>query len=50
MIDDPSTAFNHLVTDDEWRVLGADELNVETLAQKKHTDWMNKNDVLHNGK
>lgn len=31
MIDDP-TAFSELVTDDEWKVLGADELNTETLA------------------
>ena len=31
LIDDPS-AFQELVTDDEWRVLGADELNLETLA------------------
>ena len=31
MIDDP-TAFSVLVTDDEWKVLGADELNTETLA------------------
>jgi len=38
------------VTDEEWKILGADELNIETLAQKKHEEWMNKNDVLHNGK
>jgi tubulin monoglycylase TTLL3/8 len=31
LIDDPN-AFNSLVTDEEWKVLGADELNVETLA------------------
>jgi hypothetical protein len=31
MIDDPS-AFTELVTDDEWRVLGADELTMESLA------------------
>jgi tubulin monoglycylase TTLL3/8 len=31
LIDDPN-AFNSLVTDDEWAVLGADELNTETLA------------------
>ena len=44
LIDDP-TAFLSLVTDDEWKILGADELNVETLAQKKHEDWMLKNDI-----
>lgn len=31
LIDDPS-AFAELVTEDEWRVLGADELTTETLA------------------
>ena len=45
LIDDP-TAFQELVTDEEWRVLGADELTMETLAQKKHEDWMNKNEVM----
>ena len=45
MIDDP-TAFSELVTDDEWKVLGADELNTETLAQKKHEDWLAKNEVM----
>jgi tubulin monoglycylase TTLL3/8 len=45
MIDDP-TAFTELVTDDEWKVLGADELTEETLAQKKHEDWMAKNEVM----
>ena len=41
MIDDP-TAFQALVSDDEWKILGADELNDKTLAQKKHSDWMKK--------
>ena len=45
LIDDPS-AFSELVTDEEWKVLGADELTMETLAQKKHEDWMNKNEVM----
>lgn len=45
LIDDPS-AFTELVTDEEWKVLGADELTMETLAQKKHEDWMNKNEVM----
>jgi len=31
MIDDP-TAFTELVTDEEWKILGADELTMETLA------------------
>jgi len=34
------------VTDEEWKILGADELNLETLAQKKHEDWLNKNEVM----
>jgi hypothetical protein len=34
------------VTDEEWRILGADELNLETLAQKKHDDWLAKNEVM----
>ena len=41
MIDDPN-AFGAMVSDAEWKVLGADELNVETLAQKKHEKWMSK--------
>lgn len=45
MIDDP-TSFAELVTDDEWKVLGADEMNVESLAQKKHEDWLAKNEVM----
>lgn len=45
LIDDPS-AFQELVTDEEWRILGADELNMETLAQKKHEDWLAKNEVM----
>lgn len=35
LIDDPN-AFSSLVTDEEWKVLGADELNIESLAEKKH--------------
>jgi tubulin monoglycylase TTLL3/8 len=31
LIDDPN-AFTSLVTDEEWKILGADELNIETLA------------------
>lgn len=32
LIDDPN-AFTSLVTDDEWSILGADELNLEQLAK-----------------
>lgn len=45
LIDDPA-AFGALVTDEEWKILGADELNIETLAIKKHEDWMKNNDAL----
>jgi hypothetical protein len=31
LIDDPD-AFDKLVSDAEWKILGADELNEETLA------------------
>jgi hypothetical protein len=30
MIDDP-TAFEHLVSPEEWKILGADELNEKKL-------------------
>ncbi len=49
MIDDP-TAFQGIISDQEWAVISADELNAETLAAKKHADWIAKNDALHNGK
>ena len=42
LIDDPD-AFNQLVSDAEWKILGADEMNEETLAQRKHEIWMSKN-------
>jgi hypothetical protein len=32
LIDDPN-AFSSLVNEEEWAILGADELNVETLAK-----------------
>lgn len=44
LIDDPN-AFEKLVSDAEWKLLGADELTEESLAQKKHIDWMKKNDA-----
>jgi tubulin monoglycylase TTLL3/8 len=44
LIDDP-TAFGALVSDAEWKILAADELTEESLAAKKHVDWMNKNDT-----
>ncbi len=42
LIDDP-TAFEQIVSDAEWKILGADELTEESLAQKKHENWMRKN-------
>ena len=32
LIDDPN-AFTSLVTEEEWAILGADELNTESLAK-----------------
>jgi hypothetical protein len=45
LIDDPN-AFTSLVSDEEWNILGADELNVETLAKQKHENWLAKNEVM----
>jgi hypothetical protein len=42
LIDDP-TAFEPLVSDEEWRILGADEMSEESLALKKHQRWLTKN-------
>ena len=35
MIDDPK-AFTHLVSPEEWKILGADELNEKKLQKQKH--------------
>lgn len=45
LIDDPN-GFDALVSDNDWRILGANELNEEALAVKKHTDWMKKQEKL----
>ena len=45
LIDDPN-GFDALVSDNDWRILGANELNEEALAVKKHTDWMKKQERL----
>ena len=47
LIDDPS-GFENLVSDAEWRILAADEMTEEDLANKKHNDWIKKNDMKHN--
>ena len=41
LIDDPN-GFEALVSDNDWKILGADEMNEDELAQKKHTDWIKK--------
>jgi hypothetical protein len=41
LIDDP-TAFQLAVSDEEWKVLGADEMTPEGLAEEKHKKWMAK--------
>jgi hypothetical protein len=35
-----------LVSEAEWKILSKDELTEESLAQKKHQDWMKKNDAM----
>lgn len=42
-IKDPDPAEN-LVTEDEWKILGADELTTFKNAKKKHLDWLKKYD------
>lgn len=36
-----------MVSDAEWKILGADEMSEELLAQKKHADWMKKNEIAY---
>lgn len=47
LIDDPN-GFENLVSDAEWKILAADEMSEEDLANKKHSDWIKKNDMKHN--
>jgi hypothetical protein len=47
LIDDPN-GFENLVNDAEWKILAADEMTEEDLANKKHSDWIKKNDMKHN--
>jgi Tubulin-tyrosine ligase family len=49
LIDDPN-GFENLVSDAEWKILGADEMTEEDLLAKKHSDWIKKNDIKHNKK
>ena len=39
MIDDPK-AFENLVSEQEWKILGADEANEEKLKKMKHEKWL----------
>jgi len=39
LIDDPK-AFTELVSEKEWAILAADELDKESLAKKKHQEWI----------
>ena len=45
LIDDPN-GFEALVNDNDWKILGADEMNEDELAQKKHTEWIKRQDKL----
>ena len=38
LIDDPN-GFEALVSESDWKILGADELNEETFLKKKHDMW-----------
>ena len=45
LIDDPSSSEQPTVSEQEWRTLARDELNEQSLAQKKHMEWCQRNDV-----
>ena len=49
LIDDPN-GFENLVSDAEWRILAQNEMTEEDLQQKKHSDWIKKNDMKNNPK
>ena len=44
LIDDP-TAFEMLVSPEEWKILGSDELNEKKFQQKKHEDWLKQQNM-----
>jgi tubulin monoglycylase TTLL3/8 len=44
LIDDPK-AFEKLVSDAEWRILGADELNEKKLKNKNHEKWLSSQNM-----
>ena len=41
LIDDPN-GFNALVSDQEWQILSQDEHSEDSLAAKKHKEWLKK--------
>ena len=45
LIDDPN-GFESLVNDHEWAILSQDEHSEETLAAKKHQQWIQKQPEL----
>lgn len=44
MIDDPK-AFEDLVSEAEWKILGADELNEEKLKNVKYEKWLTQQNM-----
>ena len=44
MIDDPQS-FEELVSQAEWKILGADELNEKTLAKKDHEKYLKEHNM-----
>lgn len=37
-----------IITDKEWEILAQDELNEESLAKKKHEEWLKSIDFKYN--
>ena len=48
LIDDPN-GFDMLVNDRDWEILSADEYSEVTLAEKKHQDYMKKQQEIASG-
>lgn len=41
--------YPKIVTDKEWEILASDELNEESLAKKKHEEWLKSIDCKFGG-
>ena len=47
LIDDEH-GFDNLVSEEDWQILGANEMNEQDLAEKKHADWLRKQKAQQN--